>query len=174
MNLRKDDGPGRVLYDWWRNVTQERDKGADRAARAILRRAHDITEVTLSEPYQRLFQRMCSAGWDDRYARTNDALAAVAGLLVHVETDAGGELLAARMGQCPDGSDRPYVSEARFRRLLETPDLDALFTGLRRALPLMKAGAPVVALANDVLLWARPDQRDVVKKRWAYNYPWIA
>ena len=34
MKLGKDHGPGRVLYDWWREVTQERDKGAARAARA--------------------------------------------------------------------------------------------------------------------------------------------
>ena len=54
MKLSKDHGNGRVLYDWWHDVTQARDKGADRAARAILRRAHDITAVTLSQPYQHL------------------------------------------------------------------------------------------------------------------------
>lgn len=173
MKLSNDHGPGRVLYDWWRNVTQERDTGADRAARAILRRAHDITAVTLSQPYQRLFQQIRAAGWDDRFPQSNDALAAVAGLLVHVQADAGDASLAASMGQHPQDTDRPYVSEARFRRLLETPDLDALFRGLRRTLPLMRAGAPVLALASDVLAWARPEQRDDVKKRWAYSYPWL-
>lgn len=162
----------RVLHGWWREVTQEREKGSDRAARAILRRAHDVTAVTLSQPYQRLFQRMRDAKWDDTYARSNDALAAVAGLLVHVDADAGDTSLARCMGQCPAGSDRPFISEARFKRLLETPDLEALFSGLRRALPLMSAGAPVLALASDVLWWARPDQRDRIKKSWAYSYVW--
>ena len=172
MKLSKDHGNGRVLYDWWHDVTQARDKGADRAARAILRRAHDITAVTLSQPYQHLFQRMREAKWDDGFPRSNDALAAVAGLLVHVDADAGSTGLAECMGQCPQGSDRPYVSEARFKRLLETPDIETLFAGLRRTLPLMKAGAPVLALASDVLWWARPTERDRIKKAWAYSYAW--
>ena len=161
-----------VLYHWWNEVTRERERGASRAASAILRRAHDITTVTLSQPYQHLFQRMREAGWDDGFPRSNDALAAVAGLLVHVEIDKNDKPLAESMGQCPDGSSRPCVSEARFKRLLEAPDLDTLFTGLRRTLPLMKAGAPVRSLAYDVLQWAWPDQRDNVKKRWAYSYIW--
>jgi len=172
MRLSKDQGPGRVLDAWWHEVTQERDKGSARAARALLRRAHDITAVTLTQPYQQLFQRLRDAGWDDRFATSNDALAAVVGLLVHVETDAGQTSFAEAMSQCPAGSTKPYVSEARFRRLLEAPDIDALFTGLRRALPLMGAGAPVLVLADDVLAWARPEQRDEVKKRWAYRYAW--
>lgn len=172
MNLSKEHGPGRVLYAWWSETTQQRDTGSARAARAILRRAHDITAVTLSQPYQHLFQRMREAKWDDAYAHSNDALAAVAGLLVHVDTDAGDTSLAKCMGQCPAGPDRPYVSEARFKRLLEAPDLEALFAGLRRTLPLMRAGAPVLALASDVLWWARPNQRDRIKKSWAYSYVW--
>jgi CRISPR system Cascade subunit CasB len=173
MSLHKDNGPGRVLHDWWRDVTQERDKGAARAARAILRRAHDITAVTLTQPYQHLFQRMREVQWNEKgHANSNDALAAVAGLLVHVEADKGDSTLAHAMGQCPEASSRPYVSEARFKRLLEAPDLDTLFTGLRRTLPLMSGGVPVLALANDVLDWAWPEQRDEVKKRWAYSFIW--
>lgn len=172
MRLNKDQGLGRVLHAWWREVTQDRDKGSARAARAIIRRAHDITAVTLTQPYQQLFQRLRDAGWDDRFAASNDALAAVAGLLVHVETDAVQMSLAEAMSQCPAGSTKPYVSEARFRRLLEAPDIDALFSGLRRTLPLMSAGAPVLVLAEDLLSWARPEQRDEVKKRWAYRYAW--
>lgn len=172
MRLAKDQGPGRVLHVWWREITQERDKGSARAARATLRRAHDITAVTLTQPYQQLFQRLRDAGWDDRFPVSNDALAAVAGLLVQVETDAAHTSLAEAMSQCPAGSTKPYVSEARFRRLLEAPDIDTLFSGLRRALPLMNAGAPVIVLAEDLLSWARPEQRDEVKKRWAYRYAW--
>ena len=91
---------------------------------------------------------------------------------MHVETDASDAKLAACMSRCPQGSTQPCVSEARFKRFLESPDLDAVFTGLRRALPLMREGVPVLALANDVLSWARPEQRDDVNKRWAYSYVW--
>lgn len=172
MNLTTEQG--HVLYDWWHETTQQRDKGSARAAGAILRRAHDITAVTLTQPYQYLFQRMRAAGWNDGFARSNDALAAVVGLLVHVESDATDGSLAKAMSGHPQGSDKAYVSEARFKRLLESPDLDTLFSSLRRALPLMAAGAPVLPLANDVLSWARPEQRDEVKKRWAYSYVWPA
>jgi hypothetical protein len=36
----------------------------------------------------------------------------------------------------------------------------------------MNAGAPVLVLAEDLLSWVRPEQRDEVKKRWAYRYLW--
>lgn len=165
-----DDAVARVLHAWWREVTQDRSSGAARAARAILRRAHDVTAATLTEPYQQLFRRLRDAGWAQQDARANDVLAAIAGLLVHVEVDAGGAKLAAAMGRCPAGSDRPAVSELRLRRLLDADDLDTLFNGLRRALPLMGSGVPVYALAKDLLRWARPRQRDAVRKRWAYDY----
>ena len=71
------------------------------------------------------------------------------------------------MSQKESGQDRPPVSELRFMRLLESPDLDALFIGLRRALPLAKHSVDVLALANDVVHWS-----DAVKKRWAYSYEW--
>lgn len=165
-----DEAVGRTLHAWWHEVTQSRSSGAARATRAILRRAHDVTAVTLAEPYQQLVRRLRETGWDGRDARSNDALAAIAGLLVHVDADTGGTRLAASMGRCPPGSDRPLVSELRFRRLLDANDLDALFIGLRRALPLMAGGVPVRALIGDLLEWAQPWRRDRVRKRWAYAY----
>jgi len=64
-------------------------------------------------------------------------------------------------------AEAPPLSELRFKRLLEAPDADALFTGLRRALPLLQHRADVCALATDVVNWG-----DAVKKRWAYGYAW--
>ena len=63
--------------------------------------------------------------------------------------------------------DKPAVSPLRFMRLLESPDIDALFSGLRRALPLIQHRADVLQLATDVVNWG-----DAVKKRWAYAYRW--
>ena len=63
--------------------------------------------------------------------------------------------------------DKRRLSPLRFTRLLESPDIDALFTGLRRALPLLQHQADVLALATDVVNWG-----DAVKKRWAYGYDW--
>ena len=51
-------------------------------------------------------------------------------------------------------------------RLLDAPDSEALFSGVRRVLPLM-GSVDVIALANDLMFWG-----DAVKKRWAYGYDW--
>ncbi|MBI3045721.1 MAG: type I-E CRISPR-associated protein Cse2/CasB [Betaproteobacteria bacterium] len=157
-----EHGVGKLLYTWWKGLDD------DRASRAILRRAADVTAVTLTAPYQRLYRRLCEAGWSD--ARRNDALAAAVGLLAHVrEGDDNAKSLAASMSTRIEGGDRPRVSKLRFMRLLESPDLEALFTGLRRALPLMNHRVDVLMLANDVVEWG-----DKVKKNWAYNYEWPA
>jgi CRISPR system Cascade subunit CasB len=148
-----------VLFDWWQGLDD------DRAERAILRRAHDITAVTLAAPYQRVYRRLCEAGWKNQWQ--DDALAAAIGLLAHVKERDDGKVLAASMSARVEGSDRPCVSELRFKRLLDAPNVEALFSGLRRALPLMNYRVDVMALANDVVEWG-----DLVRKSWAYGYNW--
>jgi CRISPR system Cascade subunit CasB len=155
--------PGKTLLAWWKELDD------NRAARAALRRASNLTEVTLTPHYQKLYRRLCAVGWDDAgkpYRR--DALAAAVGLLAHVEHD-DERKLALAMSKAPEGSDRAPVSALRFMRLLESPDLESLFIGLRRVLPLMGQRANVLALSNDVIHWG-----DSVKKQWAYDYQWPA
>lgn len=150
---------GQILLDWWRGLAD------DTGGRAALRRAPDITAVVLLPAFQRLHRRLLAARWPDQ-AWQNDRLAAAAGLLAHVREQSALTLPQAMSeGQAAGG--RPPLSELRFRRLLEAPDVDTLFTGLRRALPLLQDRAEVCALANDVVNWG-----DAVKKRWAYAYTW--
>lgn len=161
MMLKKDAGVGKALLDWWEGLED------DRASRAVLRRAGSLTAVTLTPPYQGLYRRLRGADpaggirsfHDDRFA-------AVAGLLAHVERN-DERAPAEAMSRRREGEDRPRVSPLRFQRLLEAPDLDALFVGIRRVLPLMDHSVDVLALADDVLHWG-----DAVKKRWAYAYEW--
>ena len=148
---------GPLLRHWWQGLDD------DRGSRAALRRAADITAVVMQPAYQRLHRRLLAAGWPDQAWR-NDGLAAAVGLLAHVKQDSEQPLPAA-MGQ-RDG-DKPRVSPLRFMRLLDSPDIEALFTGLRRTLPLLQHQADVRALATDVVKWG-----DAVKKRWAYGYDW--
>jgi CRISPR system Cascade subunit CasB len=156
----KEFGTGKVLYEWWRGLDD------DHASRAMLRRATDVTAVTLTAPYQRLYRRLCDAGWAN--ASRNDALAAAVGLLAHVKADeSASRSVAATMSASASTGSPPEVSELRFKRLLESSDLNALYTGLRRALPLTRHTVDVVALANDVVEWG-----DRVKKEWAYSYTW--
>lgn len=159
--LNEQYEPGKTLLSWWNALDD------NRAARAAIRRASNVTEVTLTPHYQVLYKRLCAVGWSDE-GRTyrRDALAAAVGLLAHVEQD-DDKKLAVSMSRPAEGSDRAPVSPLRFMRLLESPDLEALFTGLRRALPLMGKRANVLALSNAVIHWG-----DAVKKQWAYDYIW--
>jgi len=153
---------GRVLLAWWQWLIEE-----DRASRAILRRASSPTLVAFSAPYQRLYQRLLAAGWPaDARPQQNDRLAGIVGLLAHIKKNEPGPIAAA-MSRPSEGGDRPPVSELRFLRLLDAPDIEALYTGLRRVLPLMNNQIDVLALADDFLYWG-----DAVKKRWAYGYHW--
>lgn len=162
-DFQKNPRLAAALLDWWRGLDN------DRAARAELRRAHDITAVSLTPAYQRAYRRLQSAGWDvEGTSPLNDRLAAVIGLLAHVKSD-GEKSPPEAMSKDSEGGDRPPVSPLRFQRLLEAPDLDALFSGLRRALPLVNHQINITALANDVVFWG-----DKVKKNWAYAYEWPA
>ncbi|MGH8729205.1 MAG: type I-E CRISPR-associated protein Cse2/CasB [Burkholderiales bacterium] len=155
--FNKDPYLGKVLLEWWEGLD------GDRASRAILRRASSVMAVALTSPYQRLYRRLNISDWAEH---RKDRLAAVVGLLAHVKQN-DENTVAKGMSLRDEGGDRPRVSELRFRRLLESPDLDALFVGLRRVLPLMGHRVNVLALANDIVHWG-----DAVKKRWAYDFEW--
>lgn len=148
---------GRELLSWWGGLDD------DRAGRAILRRAASPTQIALTAPYQRLFRRLQTTA--DIHPLDCERLAALVGLLAHVETNESRSIPRA-MSECEQG-ERPPVSELRFLRLLDSPDIETLFTGLRRVLPLMKHQADILALADGVSFWG-----DSVKKQWAYDYRW--
>jgi len=159
------DAAKRVLRAWWETLQKEDASGQARADRAALRRAADLNTVACTPAYQRLYRRMVAArdgaGWP---SFQQDRLAAVVGLLAHVKTNTEASLPQAMSSD--NGQDNP-VSELRFRRLLESPDADALFVGLRRTLPLIQGGVNVLSLADDVFGWSQS-----TKKRWAYGYRW--
>jgi len=162
LNFRSQQAWGELLLDWWQGLN------ADTGGRAALRRAPDITAVVMLPTYQRLHRRLLSAGWPNQTWH-NDRLAAVAGLLAHVR-ESSDQTLPVAMSQREN--DKPRVSELRFKRLLEAPDVDTLFAGLRRTLPLLQHRCDPLALATDVVNWANGKHGDEVRKRWAYAYDW--
>lgn len=155
------------LIRWWQKISSETVSGSARADRAILRRAADIDAVVLSSAYQRIHAEMANAH-DGRPWQVweNDRVAAIVGLAAHIRENTSVSLPRA-MSYRLEGSDRNPVSELRFRRLLEAPDIDALFAGLRRTLPLIGWAVDLRSLSRDVFGWG-----DTVKKRWAYDYDW--
>jgi CRISPR system Cascade subunit CasB len=158
LRFRDDDAASEALLAWW-NALEKR-----RGDRAELRRAGAIVDVALTPAFQRLYarldpQRACSAPQQDR-------LAAVVGLLAHLKV-ASDKSLPLAMSDKADAAAANPVSPLRFKRLLEAPDVDALFVGLRRTLPLVAHKADPLSIARDVFFWG-----DEVRKRWAYDYRW--
>lgn len=148
---------GQALRQWWESLAD------DREARAQLRRAPDLTAVTLTPGFQRFFRRMASRGFPSQPGvNQQERLAAIAAVLAHLH-----HADSRRLPETMMGPDKPKVSELRFRRLLESPSIDDLFVGLRRTLPLVDHCADPNLLANDIWFWG-----DKVRKEWAYAYPW--
>lgn len=162
ISFRPETALGQTLLRWWQGLDNHR------GSRAELRRAHDLTAIALTGAYQHLYHMLLKAGWpeEDKPENNwrNERLAAIAGLLAQVK-----KLDDRSLPVVMSEGERPPFSELRFRRLLDSPSIDEVFSGLRRALPLVAYQANVLELANDVLFWG-----DGVKKRWAYTYHWPA
>ena len=162
------DGARQVFVSWWHGLTSDNPSGQARADRAVLRRAGSLTTVACTAAYQRVYRDMLAAHdgnapWGEH---KQERIAALVALAAHVKSSAPLSLPRA-MSQHADGSDRNPVSELRFLRLLDAPDIESLFTGLRRVLPLIEHQVDPCSMADDVFAWG-----DAVKKDWAYNYAW--
>jgi CRISPR system Cascade subunit CasB len=156
-----------ALRRWWKTLVVENPSGAARADRATLRRAGDLMAVACLPAYQRVYRATRDAvGEGDWPDFRKERIATVVALLAHVKVESSASLPEA-MSQHPEGSDRNPVSALRFRRLLDAPDIESLFSGLRRALPLIEHRVNPESLITDVFFWD-----DDVKKRWAYRYAW--
>lgn len=150
---------------WWHALSDEAARGQLKADRAILRRCENLTDVTLSAAFQRVYWTLHAANTGPAWAPwQQERIAALVALSAHVR-GAGALSLPRAMHQTVGGSDRAGVSELRFKRLLESPDIDSLFTGLRRVMPLIDHQVDVGSMAQDVFGWG-----DGVRKRWAYAY----
>lgn len=170
MTPSNDSGLGeaelKALVDWWRSVNSDKASGSARADRAVLRRAGSVQDVIFTPAYHRVHAALEQAHGGRWSAAEEDRIAAIVGLSAHVKRL--NELsLPAAMSERPKDIDRNRVSELRFRRLLDSADIDTLFVGLRRTLPLIDHAVRLESLAKDVFYWG-----DIVKKRWAYGYNW--
>ncbi len=163
-SYRLSSGAKGELLRWFEALQSPSVSGTLKADRAVLRRAHDLQAVVESSAYQRLYKKMADAHEGDPWRPfQQERIALLVALLVHVVGSAK-DSLPAVMGRS-GASDKAAVSELRFRRILESPDMDSLFYGLRRVLPLVSAPANVPELMDDVFGWG-----DSVKRRWAYAY----
>jgi CRISPR system Cascade subunit CasB len=153
---------------WWHGLQSPQAGGSQRAARAQLKRCHSVAAVALEPAFQQLYQQLRAAyGGQDWPPFQQDRLAALAALGAHVQS-ANDLAFPKAASQGGEGGTAP-LSPLRFRRLLDADDIESLFVGLRRALPLIGHTLSPSQLAKDVFEWG-----DGVKRRWAYAYAWPA
>lgn len=164
MSVQLTEGTpiGRALLAWWSDL--ENDKGG----RAELRRASSVFEALMCPAFQRLQRRLVAIS-PEMFGKPYqlDRLAMACALMAHVREHSEQSLPKAMSNRSKSGERNP-VSELRFKRLLESHDDEALFTGLRRVLPLIDRKVDVLSLVNSVLYWG-----NAVKRTWAYEYDWL-
>jgi len=150
----RDADARQVLLDWWKNLDE------NRADRATLRRCRSAGEVALHPAYHRLRRVLRESN-----SLNAEALAVVAGLLVHVRSDNPGSEFPAQMASSKGEGRGSAVSELRFRRLLRIERREDLLGPLVRIVTLLGGNANVASLADSVYWW-----NEKTRKRWALAY----
>ena len=145
-----------IAYDWWTRLRNP--SGRHRAALARIRRAHTTVDVIQEPEALRLITRL-------RPFRLNDdRVATLAGVLALVRENH--EIRIARdVGRRSlDEDQSAQLSEARFRRLMQT-ESDDLMTQMRRLVQMAKGRANVRDLAEAILYWG-----DRIRSEWTFEY----
>lgn len=156
---------------WWQEYCDP--ESGDPAVRARLRRCRSNAEALSIVPAVTLARRLGAIGRDvrERDYRIVRALG-LARLLACVRHDASESVMrVAGFRTFPgddgqsDDSNRPVLSESRFRRLLLTPADESLVTALSRLVTQLDGKANIARLAQDVWWW-----NDRTRQRWAFEY----
>ncbi|MBA4720468.1 MAG: type I-E CRISPR-associated protein Cse2/CasB [Alcanivorax sp.] len=167
----RDKAAREGVLRWWSNLEHQR------GARAELRRCHTVDAVLLTEGFRNLWQALEHS--EGRRDTDMLAWACVAAALAAVRQEPADKnrTLAECLGAQKEKTGKPCVSELRFAQLQKSRDQDAFLRRLRRALALIGKTAPVLSLAESVLLWFREQKGDRAWKpqdrlavRWATDY----
>lgn len=152
-NPDRQDAPN-VAFEWWNRLTSQRS-GHQRAAIARMKRAATPIEVMYEPEALRLIERL---------PRDPDRVATLAGVLAWVGSDDSRPVARAVGRSSLDDSESADLSEARFRRILQTPPGD-LMDAMRRLVRVTKGKANVRDLSVAVLYWGHK-----VRQNWIFNY----
>lgn len=175
----RDRDSGARALGWWRRHVDPANGKVDPATRARLRRARSHLDVLRIEPAVAL-ARQLGAAPKSRAApawRTYAALD-LARVLAHVKEHesrhpmraAGWKRFPYETTESEAGADRPLLSDARFKRLLETGEGEEKVLAFTRLVALLGGTVNVPQLANDFLVWNHPEHGDRVRERWAFEY----
>lgn len=144
---------------WWHTIRPK--DGFDRynGDRAELRRAHSTTEVIFLPIYHLLLEK---TNTDYQNQEQLHSLAAVAWVLSWVNQESETKF-AESLGKC----EKPKFNDIRFRRLIESTDIEELAIQLIRALKFTKRTANIPDLIRSILDW---NHGSYVKEQWALAY----
>ena len=169
-------GRGVRALEWWSRLADP--ENGDPGTLARLRRARTSLEALEVSAAADLARRLGAAGGDAPSWCTRGALD-LARVLAHVRVHepskrpmraAGWTRFAGDRRETDTGEDRPQLSEARFRRLLEVGDGEEKVAAVKRLLALLGGTVKVDALADDFMMWNNPEIGDRIRERWAFEY----
>lgn len=184
-----NDAQQRWVRDWWRALQprSEEDQrlpkellALGRGERAQLRRCKDADQLLAHKATLLLAEKLIalndgSAAFPDE-AKTYEYAAWTAGVLAGIKDDLrDGKTLASHLGHAA-GTERPVMSDLRFKSMQRSRNINDLFYQWRRALKLADGKADVAYLADDLLSWQMELDRSVskasdgVKFHWAYDF----
>lgn len=171
------DSRGRRALVWWREHCHP--VSGDPGTRARLRRARYRLDLLRIAPAADLARRL---GAVPRMHAAPDwllhAALDLARVLAHVKEHdprhpmeaAGWKRFPGNRKESDAGEDRPLLSEARFKRLLETGDGDEKVAAFTRLVAILDGRVNVERLADDFLMWNHPEHGDRVREQWAFHY----
>ena len=168
---------GARALEWWNRHCHPTT--GDAATRARLRRARTPVELVAVDAAVDLARRLGAVPRSDADPSHHlHAALELARVLAHVrENDARHPMVAAGWKHFPAGrkeseagDDRPLLSEARFRRLLETRDGEQKTLAFIRLIALLGDRVDIETTATDFVLWNHPEHGDRVRECWAFNY----
>jgi CRISPR system Cascade subunit CasB len=154
-----------IAAQWWRSLqpslsTGERNRNADRAALARLRRA-DIVAAMQDPATFVLFRAL-----ERRRPAELPDVALCAAVLAVVREDRPGERPARILGPpSPDALEQAAMKPLRFRRLIEAETPEDRLLMLRRAVQLADRKLNVRELAAACLDWS-----ETRRQRWIFEY----
>lgn len=180
--MKKLDGSGVGMRarEWWQQYCSPDD--GDPGVRARLRRCRTAVEamtVPAAIDLARRLEAFTVSGphEDELLARSLELAGVLANIKRDTSTDGPRHTLLRSVGYKAlprDGkekeSDRPRLSEARFRRLVQVESGEEQTVAFRRLIALLGGEADVVRLAGDYWEWSDPYRRDRVRQRWAVEY----
>ncbi|WP_320056055.1 type I-E CRISPR-associated protein Cse2/CasB [Desulfuromonas thiophila] len=165
------------LLEWWDWLDGSKarfKKNHGRADRARLRRVESPDDVLLTEAFYHFLQNMPESWSESKHLPVSALTAAI---VSHVKEHDASKSFAEQLATTKDASDKPFMSELRFRQLQKSHDPSEFCRRLLRAVKMLDGRVNIISLVNDVFHWMYEYQSGVDRNPqerlafcWANDY----